>query len=225
MILNMSMFHNLYNKNVHSQNGEDGILEELLLRLNITSGYVCEFGAWDGIHLSNTFSLVEKGFSAVYIEGDSDKFKDLLVTQQKYPAITAINEYVDHIKDSEKSLDAILKRTAIPLDFDIVSIDIDSFDYQIWKHFNEYAPKIVVIEINSSIDPKVINHIHTPGVYSGTGFRPMYDLAIEKGYTLITHTGNMIFVKDEYYGQLNIDFMPPLRLFNRKWLDYANNSA
>ena len=75
-----NLFYNRYAKDVHSQNGEDGIVEELLKRLNINSGWVCEFGAWDGIHLSNTFNLVQKGFNAVFIEGDPVKFKDLLVT-------------------------------------------------------------------------------------------------------------------------------------------------
>ena len=31
-----------------SQSGEDGIVEEVLKRLNISSGWVCEFGAIDG---------------------------------------------------------------------------------------------------------------------------------------------------------------------------------
>jgi len=48
-------FYNVYQKNIHSQNGEDGIVEELLKRLNIESGYVCEFGAWDGIHFIKYF--------------------------------------------------------------------------------------------------------------------------------------------------------------------------
>jgi len=73
-------FYNKYRKNVYSQNGEDGIIEELLKRLNINNGWVCEFGAWDGIHLSNTFNLVKKNFNAVFIEGDKNKYNDLLET-------------------------------------------------------------------------------------------------------------------------------------------------
>ena len=78
----MNIFYEQYNKNIYSQNGEDGIIEELLHRLDISSGWVCEFGAWDGINLSNTFNLVKnKNFSAVYIEGDKNKYVDLLQTQ------------------------------------------------------------------------------------------------------------------------------------------------
>lgn len=37
-----------YRKNIHSQNGEDGILAEILWRLKISRGWFCEVGAWDG---------------------------------------------------------------------------------------------------------------------------------------------------------------------------------
>ena len=44
-----------FKKNVFSQNGEDGIIEELIKRLEIKNLEVCEFGAWDGKLYSNTF--------------------------------------------------------------------------------------------------------------------------------------------------------------------------
>ena len=55
---------NRFKKNVFSQNGEDGILEILLKKLKLLSknkdNWCCEFGAWDGIHGSNTFNLIKK---------------------------------------------------------------------------------------------------------------------------------------------------------------------
>ena len=50
-----------YKKNFYSQNGEDGIILEVLKRLKIKNKelWCCEFGAWDGIHGSNTFNLVK----------------------------------------------------------------------------------------------------------------------------------------------------------------------
>ena len=79
---------NKYKKNIYSQNGEDGILIHLLKKIKILKNdkdlWCCEFGAWDGIHGSNTFNLVKNyNFNAVYIEGDKDKFKDLLITKKK----------------------------------------------------------------------------------------------------------------------------------------------
>ena len=191
--------------NENSQNGEDGILKEMLRRLNITSGYVCEFGAWDGVYLSNTFSLIKRGFKSVLIEGDKEKFKDLLKLSKMYETITPICAYVDHIPGSENTLDNLLKKTDIPADFDVLSIDIDTFDYQVWASLNHYMPKIVVIEINSSIDPTIPDHIHTPGVFQGTSFLPMMNLAAHKGYKLAAHTGNLIFIRQDLYPMLKLE--------------------
>jgi len=69
-----------YRKNIHSQNGEDGILEYIFDKLKASlpeEKWCVEFGAWDGKHLSNTFKLVENGWNGVYIEGDDIKFSDL----------------------------------------------------------------------------------------------------------------------------------------------------
>jgi hypothetical protein len=218
-------FYSKYHNNIYSQNGEDGIIFELLKRLKIYNGWVCEFGAWDGIHLSNTFNLVSNmGFEGVFIEGDADKFKDLLVTQAEHPNIVAVNEYVDHDPQSASTLDKILEKTPIPKDFEVLSIDIDSFDYQVWESLENYRPKIVIIEINSAVQPDLEDYIHTPGVYSGTGFLPMYNLGVKKGYTFILHTGNMFFVRNDLYEKLNLDCSNPLDNFLYHWINAANSA-
>ena len=79
---------NKFSKNKYSQNGEDGIIEIILSRLNLYNSDKClcvEFGAWDGKLFSNTFNLVEKGWNAIYIEGDEQRFKELLKTCLKFP--------------------------------------------------------------------------------------------------------------------------------------------
>ena len=52
-----------FKKNNYSQNGEDGIIKEITKRLkldkNPKNNWCVEFGAWDGIHGSNTFNLVK----------------------------------------------------------------------------------------------------------------------------------------------------------------------
>lgn len=209
-------FYKNYAKNIHSQNGEDGIIEELFNRLSISNGWVCEFGAWDGIHLSNTYNLVKQNFNAVYIEGDKEKYTDLLKTVENHKNIIPINAFVDH-KDSENSLDNILKKTDIPIDFDILSIDIDSYDYQVWKSLKVYKPKIVIIEINSSVKVNNDEHIHEPNKYQGTGFKPTYDLGLEKGYKFILHTGNMFFIREDLFSKLNIEYENPLENFIPNW--------
>lgn len=205
-----------YRRNVFSQNGEDGIFEELLRRIESPSGWVCEFGAWDGIQCSNTFRLVkEKRYNAVFIEGREDYYQLLLDTCKAYPAITPIHTMVGY--EGENTLDTILATTSIPIDFDILSIDIDSYDYQVWRSVEVYTPKFVIIEINSSVSPLDDTHIHGPGK-EGTGFYPMLELGIVKGYTLICHTGNLIFVRNDLAHIYSDLIVPSHECHRTNWL-------
>lgn len=186
----------LYRKNVHSQGGEDGVIGELLRRLPVRTNWVCEFGTLDGVEYSNTFRLVqEQGVRAVYIEADEEFFRRLQKTCESYPTVLPLHKTVT--VDGETSLDAILATTPIPEDFDVLSIDIDSYDYQVWRSVQTYRPKIVVIEINSSLPPTLPGLIHGEGSPQGTGFLPMLQLGREKGYTLVCHTGNLIFIRND----------------------------
>ena len=66
-----------FRHNVHSANGEDGIIKKLFSDLNITSGIVCEFGAANGLDDSNTAALWKENYQAILIESDSTRFNEL----------------------------------------------------------------------------------------------------------------------------------------------------
>ncbi len=216
-----------FKKNIYSQNGEDGIIEEIIKRLGLKEKelWCCEFGAWDGIHSSNTFALVENyNFNAVYIESNKNKFKQLLKTVEKFPKIIPFNLTVDKHSSSQNSLDNILSKTNIPQNFDVLSIDIDSYDLDVWESLKNYSPKIIVIEINSSILPGILqkHSNETPG----NSFSSTLSVANEKDYKLVCHTGNCIFVKKDLVNFLKIDskfFQYPELLFEKKWLFKKDN--
>jgi hypothetical protein len=196
---------NQFSKNIHSQNGEDGIIHEILNRLGLgeyKNLWCVEFGAWDGIHLSNTFALVEDGWNAVYIEGESNRYQDLLKTKQKFSKIFSVEAFVARYPDEVNSLDNILAKTNIPNDFELLSIDIDSYDCDVWESLSNYQPKVVVIEINSSVPPGVLwrHSDNTPG----NSFSSTLAVGIKKGYTLVCHTGNLIFVRSDLLDKLKI---------------------
>jgi len=205
-----------YKKNINSQNGEDGIIEEILIRLNIKNSennWCCEFGACDGIKLSNTFSLVTQKWNAVYIEADKFFYTNLLNTASKYKNIFPINALVNGNKNSPLSLDALLATTPIPKNFDILSIDIDSYDCDVWEGLENYIPKIVIIEINSAIPPGILKRHNDKDIVDGdlkskniggNSFSSILEVALKKGYILVCHTGNLIFVKEELINLINI---------------------
>jgi hypothetical protein len=203
-----------YRGGPHSQNGEDGVLAEIFRRLEIDSGWCVEFGAWDGRYLSNTFALVERGWQAVHIEADPGRFQDLLETARQYPAITPIQAVVE--PSGPSSLDELLPSTPVPSDFDLLSVDIDGLDWQVWHGLRRYQPKVVLIEVNSEIPPPT-EQIHGDG-RQGSSLESMTKLAREKGYTLACHTGNAHYVRDDLVAKLDLDTSAPADLFIPEWM-------
>jgi hypothetical protein len=205
--------------NIHSQNGEDGILAEILRRLGIHSGWFVEFGAWDGKNMSNTRHLAEQGWSGVFIEGNAGKFAELQRNVKPLSgAIQCLNAWV--AASGPDSLDNLLSRTDLPARFEVLSIDIDSNDYFVWQSLKDYSPAIVIIEINSGF-PAHLRRTHRSGaIRTGSSFRSTLELGMRKGYTLVCHTGNMIFVKNELAVQLDLpadEIAHPESLFVDTW--------
>ena len=68
------MLLNRYAYDVTSQGGEDGIIEHLVSHLPGIPERCCEFGAWDGKHLSNVYTLWhDQGWTGVLIEADGQR--------------------------------------------------------------------------------------------------------------------------------------------------------
>jgi hypothetical protein len=146
----------------YSENGEDGVLLEIFTRLGLLKTeeprYCVEFGAWDGKKGSNTFQFVKNyNYSAIYIESKRKRFKQLKETQKSYPNIIALNNKVTYKENSRNSLDHLLQKNRVPMSFQLLSIDIDSYDLAVFENLNNFIPFVVVIEIDSSIKPGIIS--------------------------------------------------------------------
>ncbi len=190
----------LFKKNIYSQHGEDGIIEEVLKRLNkFVDNQYCEFGAWDGIHLSNTCALIKKhDCKALLIEPDKNKYQDLC---KNFPSkkIIKLNNFVE--LQGEKSLDNLLKENKFNLDFDFLSIDVDSIDYHIFDSLKIYKPKLICIEFNPTI-PNEISFVQDKGFSNyGSSAKSIIDLASKKKYHLICTTETNLFLIHETYKQ------------------------
>lgn len=57
-----------YYGNIHSQRGQDSILQEIFRRIGIEKGNFIEFGAFDGIYLSNSRYLFELGWGGCLLK-------------------------------------------------------------------------------------------------------------------------------------------------------------
>jgi hypothetical protein len=204
-----------HRRNFYSQQGEDGLLAFILSKIPDKTSWCVEFGAWDGKSESNTYYFISKhGYHGVMIEADPLKYNLLCENMKVYDTI-CINSFVR--PQGESSLDNILSRTPIPRQFDLLSIDIDGDDYQVWRSLEQYQPKVVIIEIGIRDKPgiKRINKSSSPlynGVtgtsascmwgingYTGTSISSMTELAISKQYSLVANvSSNAIYVRSEY---------------------------
>lgn len=193
-----------YARDVHSQRGEDGILEEVFKHIPGGERWCVEFGAWDGVHLSNTRYLMEQGWHGVFIEADPERFKDLERTYADNPLAHCMCTYVNFT--GPDTLDNLLARTPIPQDFDLLSIDIDGNDYHMWESVQRYNPKVVIIEFNPAI-PADVEFIQPKdmGVNQGNSILSLVLLGKQKGYELVCTTLlNAIFVKREFFNTFGI---------------------
>ena len=195
-----------YAASVTSQLGEDGVIAEILRRLACEAKWCVEFGAWDGVTKSNTFALTEhNGYSAVLIEGDRKRAARLVRRYRNRPDVIALHQQVGW--SATDSLDAILSETPAPLDFDVLSIDIDGNDYHVWAALRNYRPSLVVIEFNPTI-PNGVDFVQVadPRTNQGSSISSLVALGRSKGYELVATTDfNAFFVPDELFPRLGID--------------------
>jgi hypothetical protein len=194
-----------FENSVYSQFGEDGVINHLLTALReaevALSFRSCELGAWDGKHLSNTMNLIlNQNFQGVLIEADPIKFADLQTNSAELQ-IVALNEFVE---PDGNTLEEIFQRNRIPIDLDVLSIDIDGSDYQILQSLNDMRPKIIVIEYNPSI-PLDFVYINPVGLSRGSSALAIVNLAKEKGYSLVHRTSvNLILILNEHLEKQNL---------------------
>lgn len=191
--------------NKYSQTGEDGVIAKVLSLLPKADQWCVEFGAWDGIHLSNVRNLLlEKGFHGVLIEGDAEKFQELERNYAGNDRVRPINAFVGF--DSVSGLDGILSSTDIPQDFDFLSIDIDGNDYHVWESITKYRPKVVCVEFNHTI-PSEVDFVQPadPRIQQGSSLTALDRLAGTKGYELVcVLPWNGVWVDQKYFAAFEI---------------------
>jgi hypothetical protein len=194
----------------HSQFGEDGIIARALDRLRAGGAvgdrpYCVEFGAWDGVHLSNTRRLFEReGARGVLIEADARRHAALERNCRGMDGVLALCRMVGW--EGPDALDAILGEAGAPEVFDLLSIDIDGNDYHVWEALVRRRARLVVIEYNPTI-PSHVRYVQPrdPGVRRGTSVRSMCDLAARKGYRLGALTeANAVFVDRALFPMLGL---------------------
>ena len=197
-----SPHHLSHRKNYYSQNGEDGVIDFLFKKLKINSGVLVEIGAWDGIHLSNTYRQFEKNknLGGFLVESSQGRFRDLqlnfknrdnVICHCAFVTPNNVNAFFSEL--NARSNDYNLEN---PKDFQLLSIDIDGGDWKAWQKLDKekFSPKIIILEEGNWKNPEAR--------------RQYQDGFLEDGYNLVAITGNFIFVRNDLgFKNVDIEFL------------------
>ncbi len=182
-------------RNTYSQNGEDGVINTIFSIIGTTNKFCCEFGAWDGLHLSNTRLLIEKGWGALLIESDKERHDQLVKNFARNKKVKSLNVLVD---DEGNSLSNLFKRTQSPKNFDFISIDIDGLDYYVLKSM-DVSPRLICIEVNAGHSPLATKLLPKNVAKNNVG-QPLgafTELMAKMNYRLLAYTGNAFFLRND----------------------------
>jgi hypothetical protein len=195
-----------FEKKVFSQNGEDGIIEEIFRRIGVQSKFFVEFGAENGLE-GNCLNLAKnESWAGLYIEADKTKFSSLKKNLAGFPKVQCVSSLV-----TVDNIEELLAENQVPFDFDLLSIDIDGNDYWVWKSVFKWKPRVVAIEYNASHSPskKWIMSRNDSYSWNGTSYfgaslAALEQLGRDKSYTLVatdTKGVNAFFVRDDLFSR------------------------
>jgi hypothetical protein len=194
---------NKFGKKYFSQSDEDGILLEIIKRLDIKNGFYIEFGVGNGLE-NNTLILAAHGWSGVWIGGEDLAFN--LSFNSKLLYIKTWITLQNIIVSINKGLSFFNNKN-----IDLISIDLDGNDFYFVEKIleNKISPRIFILEYNGAFPPPVefkidydSDHKWANDNYFGASLMSYSKLLSKFGYSLIccnSHTGaNAFFVRNEY---------------------------
>lgn len=187
-------------RNRFSNFGEEQILQKYLAQLLPAGGdasrTAVDIGAGDGVKGSNTYALFRDGWRGVGFEGSNRKVCKLAAAYKHYPQVSAANCVVTPV-----NVVPLLKAYDIEREFDVLSLDIDSYDYWVLDAvLAEFRPRLIVTEINEKIPPpikfvvKFDPNFQMTHHFFGYSIQSLAELAARHDYAIIEVEYNNAFL-------------------------------
>jgi len=211
-----------YTRNIYSQVGDDGIIEYIFNKIGVKKGFFVEFGAFDGIGLSNTYHLFEKGWDGALIEADKEAFKTLRKNYEGKNNVVCIHEFVTYDENDTRGMtfDAIADRYFPDKHIDFLSIDVDGMDYRVFESLRR-KPTVVTVEGGWAWHPlfneKVPDDISCHNLQQPIAV--MCEAGKEKGYEPICFNQNLYFIKKDLFFHFSHIRNDPISLWKDYWFN------
>lgn len=190
-----------------SQNEEDGMLAEVFRRIGTVNRTFFEFGVGTGMQ-NNTLHFLFQGWKGAWVEINQPKLNFIL--QRFADPIARQDLTVLGVPITAENINEIVSVLSLPVDLDLLSIDIDGNDYHVWKALHVIRPRVVIVEYNPRFPPpiRVVKRYDPDYRWSadtdlGASLQALADLGDAKGYDLVgCSIGgiNAIFVRRDVAG-------------------------
>jgi hypothetical protein len=178
-----------YEHQVFSQSGEDGVIREIFRRIGTTNRYFVEFGVENGLE-NNTHFLLQQGWRGSWIEGSEPMSRQIREAFHSYldqGTLSLLNSFV-----TAENISQLFSRLKVPLEFDLLSIDIDGNDYWIWKALDQWKPRVITVEYNGRFPPDYewvmpynASHCWDGNSHFGASLKSLELIGRAKGYKLV----------------------------------------
>lgn len=174
--------------NKYSQHGEEVLLAKIFEQIGTVNKYFVDYGAGDGFNLSNTRIFLEQGWKGLLMDGFHE---------------------TPHVKKEIITPNNILELFAkynVPNQFDLLSQDLDSCDYQLLeKILPNYKPSVIICEFNPAFQDEMV-YLEYEELYIWDG-TDKYGFSFEAGKYLLgkfnyhviwQNECNIVAVHDDY---------------------------
>lgn len=196
-----------YEFKVFSQNGEDGIIQFLINKVNIKNKVFVEFGVENYSEANTKFLLLNNGWSGLIIDGNKNAMNSInqSILHWKYD-LNAIGDFI-----TKDNINQLILSKGISGEIGLLSVDIDGNDYWVLKEIEVIQPQILIVEYNSLFGPKlkitvlydenfIRTNKHFSNLYYGASIYAITDLAKQKGYDLVgsnSFGNNLFFIRHD----------------------------
>lgn len=137
-----------FEKSIHSQNGEDGMILEALKRLGIEDPKFVEFGASDGRE-NCTRHLLDSGGSGLWIEGNHGSVQ-IARAENSDKRVEIIEAFI-----TIENITELISSSRVSAGFDLLVVDLDGNDWWLTRAIlDRWSPHLIVAEFNPAFGPR-----------------------------------------------------------------------
>jgi hypothetical protein len=190
-----------YEMSFFSQNGEDGVLVEVLRRVGSGTRRFVEIGA-SHAEANCLFLADVLGWQGWFVEAASNEVARLRRRFTGNCNVSIVEAFVDR-----DNINEVLGSAGATGEMDVFSLDIDGNDYWVWEALEVIHPRIVIVEYNSALDQQrpIAQRYEAASTWDGTDAfgssrEALRELGNRKHYRLV-HADiagvNLVFVRED----------------------------